>query len=129
MPCMCSERYSPIYINVMRRGSKTYKTTQHNKQTNLRGAWSRKTTKLATPHRSLTVQKEETPLAMKTKKKHKKEKLKQSKPTVSAQPKQKTYEMNENQTRLLGSFSLRINMWSSSCHYTIFKNIIITCYM
>lgn len=63
------------------------------------------------------------------KKKHRKEKLKQSKPTVSAQPKQKTYEMNENQTRLLGSFSLRINMWSSSCHYTIFKNIIIFCYM
>lgn len=101
---MCSERYSPIYINVMRRGSK--QTNKQNNQTynNILQRTKRTESVKVLPANQpkqkaappLSTCRKATPLANE-KKKQPKEKEKQSKPTVSAQPKQ-TYEMNENQT-------------------------------
>lgn len=87
----------------MRRGSK--QTNKQTKQPNLQQHSTENKTngkceanqpiqRAAPP---LSTCRKATPLAHERKKKQPKEKEKQSKPTVSAQPKQ-TYEMNENQT-------------------------------
>lgn len=70
--------FRTIFPHIYKCNATRKKNIQHNTSTktnkqNCGGARSRKTTKLATPHRSLTVQKEDTPLAMKTKKTQKRE--------------------------------------------------------
>lgn len=100
--------------NATRMKKKKHTNKQTNNQTynNLQTeqGQNKTTTKLATPNFRNGY------APGKRKQKSREKKNKASPPSARNQNK-KPIKMNENQTRLLGSFSLRINMWSSSCHY------------